>query len=162
MSVRHSLSDGPSLLLVALGLAAWEDGRRRSASGWLALAGLGRETSLLATAGFAPDNWREGAGWRRAWGAIWPAALPLIAWVVYLRWRFGVPSESGLNNFTLPLAGLVEKWGATWKLRSSATDQLLWRDPRDRRSNHGSGALFHPALADGRVVVGASAWSSRA
>lgn len=126
MSVRHSLSDGPSLLLVALGLAAWEDGRRRSASGWLALAGLGRETSLLATAGLAPANLRDWAGWRRCLAALWPAALPLFAWVLYLRWRFGAPSESGLNNFTLPLAGLVEKWGATWKLRSGTTDELLW------------------------------------
>jgi hypothetical protein len=41
------------------------------------------------------------------------AALPLLVWVIYLRWKFGAPSETGFNNFTLPLAGLVEKWSVT-------------------------------------------------
>jgi hypothetical protein len=126
MSVRDSLVDGPSLLLVALGMAAWEDGRRRTASGWLALAGLGRETSLLAAVGFAPDNLRDRPAWKRFFWAAVPAALPLILWVIYLRWRFGPPGETGFNNFTLPLSGLAEKWGATFASRALVIDTNLW------------------------------------
>jgi hypothetical protein len=33
--------------------------------------------------------------------------------VLYLRWKFGPPDETGLNNFALPLAGFTKKWGAT-------------------------------------------------
>jgi hypothetical protein len=38
-------------------------------------------------------------------------ALPLMAWVAYIRWQFGPAEDPGLGNFTLPLAGLAEKWG---------------------------------------------------
>ena len=113
MSVRNSLVDGPALLLVALALAAWEDGRKRRATVILALAGLGRETSLLGLAAFAPGEWRDAPAWRRfVTAGIW-AVLPLLTWVMYLRWKFGMLNETGLNNFTLPLAGLGEKWGET-------------------------------------------------
>ncbi len=113
MSVRDSLTDGPSLLLVALALAAWEDGRKGRGFVFLALAGLTRETGLLAATAFAPTDPRDRAGWKNWLLACAGAALPLLAWVIYLRWKFGLPTETGLNNFTLPLAGLAEKWGAT-------------------------------------------------
>ncbi len=124
MSVRNSLVDGPALLLVAFAMAAWEDGRKRRSTVLLGLAGLGRETSLLATIAFAPGVWRDRAGWRRFAAATGLAAVPLFAWVLYLRWKFGVPSESGLNNFTLPLAGLAEKWGQTL---AEFVDHPSWR-----------------------------------
>ena len=127
MSVRDSLVDGPALLLVALALAAWEDGRPRRAAGLLALAGLTRETSLLAAAGFAPGDPRDRAGWRRCAHLALVAALPLLVWVIYLRWKFGAPSETGLNNFTLPLAGFVEKWRATFtNFRVAADAAWSW------------------------------------
>jgi hypothetical protein len=114
MSVRDSLVDGPALLLVALALAAEEDGRRGRSATWFALAGLGRETSLLAATGLAPgEGPRERGAWRRFARTALLIALPLLGWVACIRWRFGPPSETGLNNFTLPLAGLAEKWGAT-------------------------------------------------
>ncbi|HUR57988.1 MAG TPA: glycosyltransferase family 87 protein [Opitutaceae bacterium] len=112
MSVRNSLVDGPSLLVVAIALRWFEEGRRGRAGVALALAGLGKETSLLATAGFA-----EGAAWRtpRAWlhfaGHALLVALPLLAWMGYIRLKFGPGEDQGLGNFTLPLAGLAEKWG---------------------------------------------------
>ena len=60
MSVRHSLVDGPSLLLVALALRWLENGRRGAGVTMLSLAGLGKETSLLACAGL-DFNWRSRA-----------------------------------------------------------------------------------------------------
>ena len=126
MSVRDSLVDGPALLLIALALAAWEEGRKWRATVLLGLAGLGRETSLLVASVFAPSEVRDRAGWR--WfvrGAVL-AALPLLLWMFYLRVRLGPANETGLNNFSLPLSGLAEKWGTTLANRSELTDSTLW------------------------------------
>lgn len=112
MSVRDSLVDGPALLLVALALAAWENGWPKRGAVLLALAGLGRETSVLAMTGAAGADWRAPRTWlRRALVAL-GIVMPLLLWIVWLRWKFGPPDETGLNNFTLPLAGLGGKWRA--------------------------------------------------
>lgn len=110
MSVRHSLVDGPSLLLVAMAVAMIEDGRRHAGTVLLALATLGKETSMLAV----PALLRWPAGWRSwlalaARGAL--IALPLAAWLVYIRLSIGSGREEvGMNNFALPLMGFFEKW----------------------------------------------------
>ncbi len=112
MSLRHSLADGPSLLLTAAAVALWEKQRGRGALGVLAAAALTKETSLLAGTLFAAP---PALGWRWWTGqAVRLAllALPLAAWLAYLRYRLGpTPADAaGLNNFTYPLAGLVQKW----------------------------------------------------
>jgi hypothetical protein len=127
MSVRDSLVDGPSLLLVALAMRWVEDGRRGAGVATLALAGLGKETSLLAVAGVAEVKWREPRTWWRPVATAVIVALPLFAWMGYIKWKFGPADDPGLGNFTLPLAGLAEKWGdafAHLTLRSEST--LKW------------------------------------
>ncbi len=116
MSVRHSLVDGPSLLLVALAMRWLEEGRRTAGGVTLALAGLGKETSLLACAGLDPDPATgAGPGWRspRTWGRVglkaFVIALPLFAWMAFVRFKFGPAEDPGLGNFTLPFAGFAEK-----------------------------------------------------
>jgi hypothetical protein len=109
-SVRHSLVDAPSLLLVALAMAWLERGARGRAGAVLALAGLGKETSVLAVAGLADPakrSWR--AGLRIALTAV-AVMLPLMAWMGYVRLKFGPAEDPGLGNFTLPFVGLAEKW----------------------------------------------------
>ena len=113
MSVRNSLVDAPSLLLIALALAWHERGRRVSATAVLALAGLGRETSLLAVTGLAGGNPREFKTWGRLAIAAVIVAMPLVAWIGYVRWRVGPADDPGLGNFTVPLSGFAEKWGDT-------------------------------------------------
>lgn len=113
MSVRHSLVDAPSLLLVALALRWLEDGRRTAGAATLALAGLGRETSLLASAG-VDFNWRAPRTWGRTALTVIAIALPLGAWMIYVRWKFGPAEDPGMGNFTLPFAGLAEKLAAAW------------------------------------------------
>lgn len=112
MSVRHSLVDGPSLLLVALAMASLEQGRRATGGAILALAGLGKETSLLAVTGVADPT--RGAWRQRIQLALTAAAIaaPLFAWMAYVRWKFGPAEDPGLGNFTWPLLGLAEKWAA--------------------------------------------------
>ncbi|MSU50730.1 MAG: hypothetical protein EXS37_16855 [Opitutus sp.] len=113
MSVRHSLVDAPSLLLVALALRWLEDGRRGLGATTLALAGLGKETSLLAAAGLDFD-WRAPRTWGHTARTVALIALPLAAWMLFIRWKFGPADDPGLGNFTLPFAGYVEKWRAAW------------------------------------------------
>jgi hypothetical protein len=127
MSVRDSLVDGPSLLLVALAMKWVEEKRRGAGIATLALAGLGKETSLLAVAGVAEFDWKTPRTWWRAGVTIVIVALPLLAWMAYIRWKFGPADDPGLGNFTLPLAGLAEKWAdaiANVLVRSDST--LRW------------------------------------
>ena len=114
MSVRHSLVDVPSLLLVALAIRWLEDGRRITGGVTLALAGLGKETSLLAAAGLEV-NWKAPRTWPRTLLAVGATALPLLAWMAYVRGKFGPAEDPGFGNFTLPFAGWSEKLAASWK-----------------------------------------------
>ena len=111
MSVRNSLVDAPSLLLVALAVAWLERGRRAPGVALLALAGLGKETSLLAVTGFATGKWRVPRTWLRLAGTAALVVLPLLAWIGYVRWKVGPADDTGFGNFTVPLSGLAEKWG---------------------------------------------------
>jgi hypothetical protein len=131
MSVHDSLVDAPSLLLVALAMRALETGHRGAATGVLALAGLGKETSVLAVGALA--DLPERHAWRsaRAWGRFAVTALavvtPLLVWIAYVRWKIGPADDAGLGNFTRPFAGLTEKWTAALAdLVTNPSDPLMW------------------------------------
>jgi hypothetical protein len=127
MSVRHSLVDAPSLLLVALAMRWVEEGHRTRGAAVLALAGLGKETSLLAVAGVADFDWKSPRTWARPVLTAAAVAVPLFAWMGYVRWKFGPAADPGLGNFTLPLAGLAEKWGdALGHLSIRGDSPLKW------------------------------------
>jgi hypothetical protein len=114
MSVRHSLVDAPSLVLVALALRWLEDGRRVAGAVGLAVAGLGKETSLLATASIDFD-WRAPRAWGRPLLTVVLVVVPLGLWMGFIKWKFGPAEDPGLGNFTWPLVGYLEKWGAAWR-----------------------------------------------
>ena len=114
MSVRHSLVDGPSLLLVALAMRWLEDRRRTAGAVTLALAGLGKETSLLAGAGVDVDVRAPRTWWKPALTLL-GIALPLFAWMAYVRIKFGPADDPGLGNFTFPFAGFWEKLRLAWR-----------------------------------------------
>jgi hypothetical protein len=111
-SVRLSVLDGPSLLLLALAMLAAERGRTWGAAGVLAVAGLGRETNLL---GGMALPWPAG---RRDWFRIAAAAalivMPLLLWQDYL-WSIyrGTSASAGLNHITPPLLAYLAKWRTT-------------------------------------------------
>jgi len=104
-SVRFALTEGPALLLLALGVAAMERGRPWLASGLMALVGLGRETNFLAGGLLIdrlPRRWRDPAALvsltvqagfllaRREWGSPWwragaayCALMPILSYPVW-------------------------------------------------------------------------------
>ena len=112
-SVRFALTEGPSLLLLAIGVVAIERGKPWLASGLVALAGLGRETSFVAGGLLidrVPARWRD----RLALAArLFVAVLPFAAWAAYVSWIYPPSGLSGERNFALPFAGYLDKWSIT-------------------------------------------------
>lgn len=119
-SVRLALTDLPAAALVALGILAAERGRKFSALGSIAAAGLARETALLGVAGLVKAPWLS---WKNA-ARIVLAATPLALWLGYIRWRLG-GTEPGWGNFTWPLLGWVEKWVHSAAALADIPDLLL-------------------------------------
>ena len=113
-SVRGSLVDGPSLLLIAVGMILAERGRSWWAAGVLGLAGLGKETNIIAGATFAPANARDRRGWLRAIAQGLLVVAPLAVWMVILKLWLGNGGDAGARNFSLPLVGYFNKWVETW------------------------------------------------
>jgi hypothetical protein len=109
LSVRNALVDGPSLLLIALGMATLETGRRWTSAAILGVAGLARETNILAAVALIPSR----RSWR-AWGtAALQAALvllPLALWVGYVTATVGAAQGSPAANFGLPFTGYLREW----------------------------------------------------
>lgn len=112
-SVRGSLVDGPSLLLIAIGMALLEAGRPWWSAAVLGLAGLGKETNVLSASIFAPDDWRAGRGWMAAVGKGVLVVAPLALWLICLQVWLGKAGDLGARNFDGPFYGYVEKWRET-------------------------------------------------
>lgn len=123
-SVRLSLVDLPALVWLAAALLAWERQRIWLAAGLFALAGLTRETTLLAAVPVAWTMLRAGARARAvAWLAI--AVAPTAVWLLALRIRFGGGDGGGWDNFDLPLSGLAAKGAEIARDLSGGGDRVL-------------------------------------
>jgi hypothetical protein len=107
-AVRLALTDLTALLLVAGAVVLAERDRRGLAAVLLGLGGLARETALLGAVALLPRGRTTGTAWGRTAGWVVLAALPLIAWMSYLRSILG-RAEPGLGNLARPLAGWVGK-----------------------------------------------------
>jgi hypothetical protein len=110
-SVHYALPDGPSALLIVCAIAAAEARRPVLAAAIVGLAGLGRETSLVAStvlATFVRSNWR-------AWLIVGACAvlclLPLALWLDYLRSIYRSDALANPGQITTPLSGLLWKLG---------------------------------------------------
>ena len=77
-SVHLALVDGPSMLLLALAMAASERGRTWTSAAILGVAGIARETNLLGVVTLPwPSGWR---GWLKTTGAVLVVMLPALVW----------------------------------------------------------------------------------
>ena len=111
-SIRQSLPDGPSVLLLALGVVAVEQNRRGVAAAILGVASLARETNLIGGLVLAPDKTTP-----RTMAVfvlqILAVVSPLLLWVGYL-WYVGLPPDAaGHRNFGVPFSGYINKWFMT-------------------------------------------------
>ena len=123
ISVSRSLVDAPALLLVACGVRAIERDRRVLGAVLLGLAGLTRETSVIAAPALLPPRERRGMReWTRAAGLIAICVAPAAIWILVLRVHHGY--LGGTRNFALPLAGFVQKLG---ELRDGWRAGGFWR-----------------------------------
>ena len=112
-SARTSVPDGPSVLLLAVGVYAFEQNRPWLAGIVLGLSGLGRETNLLGgSILLSPRSRKIGRLVQSIPEAILLAA-PLALWAAYL-WHLHVtPGEVGPRNIAMPLSGYAGTWNAT-------------------------------------------------
>lgn len=109
-SVIYSLPDGPSLLLIALGVRLLEKGRPWLATAVLAVTGLAKETNLLGAAGLAAPPGRAPRAWLLLAVRGLLVAAPLALWIAYIATTVGPATDAGLRNFAGPGAGYARKW----------------------------------------------------
>lgn len=107
-SVRFALLDVPSLLLISLAIVAVEKGRPLAAACLTGIAGLARETNILASA--AQPVPHDARSLTRLALAVAIAVLPLLLWLDYLRSIYRSTVLSGTNQLTLPGTALAETW----------------------------------------------------
>jgi hypothetical protein len=117
-SVRFSLLDGPSLLLLALAAMVAEARRPWSLASILGVATLGRETNLIGAVMFGIP--RRRADWLRLAGALVVVILPLAIWQDYLWSIYRSTSLTGSDVLSPPLTA----WMANWRFSLA----LVWRD----------------------------------
>ena len=83
-SVRKSLLDGPSLLLIAIAMVAIETRRHWWATAILGINALGRETNVLAAGTLVDPAARSGRAIGRQLLQLGLFALPIVIWFDYL------------------------------------------------------------------------------
>jgi hypothetical protein len=113
VSVRMSLLDGPSLLLLAFAVAASARGRSWLSALVLGIATLGRETNVL---GAVTLPWPKGVrGWLRLAACGVLVVLPLLIWQDYI-WSIyrGASASAGASQLTVPVMAYLQKWQVTF------------------------------------------------
>jgi hypothetical protein len=108
-SVRFSLLDGPSLLLIAIAALAVERGRPWAAASMTGLAGLARETNLLAAVILARRP-RGRRPWVQSAGLAALVAVPLIVWQDYLYSIYRTTSLAGGDQLARPFTAFLGAW----------------------------------------------------
>jgi hypothetical protein len=108
-SVTRALLDGPSLLLVAVGIALVESRRPWLAAVVLAVTGLGKDTNILCGSALPLPASRDGRAWAVAIGRVALVLLPLVIWMYWVRRWVGPGDDIGTRNFAAPFAGLIRK-----------------------------------------------------
>lgn len=117
-SVRFSLLDGPSLVLIAWAVAAAERGRALLSAGIVGVAGLGRETNVLGA--FAQPIPRDRRSIARLALCLVVTALPLVVWYDYLRSIYRSTLMTSVSSFVVTGTGLISGWrqvvSAVWQI----------------------------------------------
>jgi hypothetical protein len=124
-SVRFALLDAPSLVLTVLAVWMVEAGRPLLSAAVAGIAGLGRETNLLA--GAAQPLPRDRRGWLRLAAAFALVVIPLIVWEDYLRSIYRSTISAGADSLVTPGVALLMRWRQTLStLRREGILSLAW------------------------------------
>jgi hypothetical protein len=107
-SVRFSVLDGPSLLLLACAVLAAERDRVWLSASILGAAGLARETNLLGALTLPIPASR--GQWFRLAGAAAIVVVPILVWQDYLWSIYRSTSLAGGDQLTLPFTAYVGNW----------------------------------------------------
>jgi hypothetical protein len=124
-SVRFALLDAPSLLLIACAVWAVEAGRPLVSAAIVGIAGLARETNVLA---LAAQPFPARRGWIRILAAAALAILPLLLWEDYLRSIYRSTIASGAEpDMVMPGSLLAARWIQTFAdLRKTGVFSGAW------------------------------------
>ncbi|MBA2258354.1 MAG: hypothetical protein H0W18_05635 [Acidobacteria bacterium] len=106
-SVRFALLDVPSLTLTTLAVVAVEKGRPLLSAVIIGIAGLGRETNLLALA--SQPIPRDRRAWARLLPVVFLAVLPMLIWLDYLRSIYRSTLLAHTDQLMLG-TGLIKGW----------------------------------------------------
>jgi hypothetical protein len=114
-SVRFSLLDAPSLLLIACAIALAERGRTLASAALVGISGLGRETNLLAAAAQRLPAFSDRRGWARLALAALLVALPVLIWQDYLRSIYRSTMLAGTDSLVSPFSGIGPVWTGVYR-----------------------------------------------
>lgn len=122
-SVRFALTDLVALVLTAGAILLVERNRPGPAAALIGLTGLARETGILGAALFMADRPATVGAGVKLTGRLLLCALPLAAWLFYVRSALGGTS-AGIGNLGWPLAGWLGRW------RELALGEYVTANPR--------------------------------
>jgi len=112
-SVRLALLEGPGLLVVTLAILAHERSRHWLATVLMGLSGLGRETNMIGSGLLVERMPRSRKAWLDVAAKAAVVVLPFMLWALYVHSVYPELPYSKQANFSLPLAGYLQKWSAT-------------------------------------------------
>lgn len=110
-SIRHSLTDGPSVLLMAIAIALVERRRPWWSALVIGISGLARETNIAAGVVLLREIRADLRSVLGVGARLILCILPLALWLDYLRSIYGQHAFAGGGHITVPLVGLL------WKVR---------------------------------------------
>jgi hypothetical protein len=125
-SVHRALLDGPALTLIAIGVLLAERNKPWLSAVVLGLAGLGKETSLLAASLFGIPKWSQPKQVVRFAFKLVIVGLPLAVWLYYLTFIKHSAETNSLGdhrNFQWPLVGW---WTAVAALGETVRSGQPW------------------------------------
>ena len=123
-SLRGSLTDLPSLLMLLAGMRRWETRRPRAGSATWAVSVLTRDTAALSVLGLLWPNPPNTRGWGRLAVVGGLIVLPTALWTLYVAHYFPASSSSGVaGNFNWPLRAVAGMTADAWEhLRHGVED----------------------------------------
>ena len=112
-SVRLSMLEGPSMVLVTLAILAHERQRGWLATGLMAAAGLGRETNIIGSGLLVDRMPRTRHEILSLCGKAACVAAPFFLWTLYVSSIYPSFSYNNPASFALPFSGYLAGWSET-------------------------------------------------